>query len=177
MNSAIVVVLLLIVCFLILGGGWFLIMRTEMKIEKKMHTEFELKREEEKQQKILQKYEELLAMEIEWHTQRLASISFFIAKLKKKQDAEYRSTQPSINGDNTQLHSKIKALIFIYFPHLQEDYTKLCKLADCTVYFDYLYGRSNDGARVLRELSDKMQKFAAQSTEFQNRIRNEVTVK
>ena len=63
MDSAIVVVLLLIVCFLILGGGWFLIMRTEMKIEKKMHTEFELKREEEKQQKILQKYEELLAME------------------------------------------------------------------------------------------------------------------
>ncbi|PSR47161.1 hypothetical protein C8256_08630 [Kluyvera genomosp. 2] len=152
-------------------------MRTELKIEKKMRDEFELKREEEKQQKMLQKYEELLAMEIEWHTQRLASIHFFLAKIKKKQDAEYRSTHPSINGDNTQLHSRIKALIFIYFPHLQDDYAKLCKLADCTVYFDYVYGRSNDSARVIRELSDKMQKFAALSTEFQNRIRNEVTVK
>jgi preprotein translocase subunit YajC len=35
MNSAMAVLLLLIVCFLVLGGGWFLIMRTEMKIEKK----------------------------------------------------------------------------------------------------------------------------------------------
>lgn len=177
MDNAIAVVLLLIVSFLVLGGGWFLIMRTELKIEKKMRDEFELKREEEKQQKMLQKYEELLAMEIEWHTQRLASIHFFLAKIKKKQDAEYRSTHPSINGDNTQLHSRIKALIFIYFPHLQDDYAKLCKLADCTVYFDYVYGRANDSARVIRELSDKMQKFAALSTEFQNRIRNEVTVK
>lgn len=177
MDSAIAVLLLLIVCFLVLGGGWFLIMRTEMKIEKKMHDEFELKREEEKQQKVLQKYEELLAMEIEWHTHRIASINFFLAKIKKKQDAEYRGTQASINGDNTHLHSKIKALIFIYFPHLQDDYAKLCKLADCTVYFDFLYGRSSDSGRVVSELTDKRQKFTALSTEFQNRIRNEVTLK
>lgn len=177
MNSAMAVLLLLIVCFLILGGGWFLIMRTEMKIEKKMLNEFELKREEEKHQKTLQKYEELLAMEIEWHTQRIASINFFLAKIKRKQDAEFRGTQASINGDNTHLHSKIKALIFIYFPHLQDDYDKLCKIADCTVYFDFLYGRSSDGPRVIAELNDKLQKFASQSTEFQNRIRNEVTVK
>jgi hypothetical protein len=48
-----------------------------------MLNEFELKREEEKHQKTLQKYEELLAMEIEWHTQRIASINFFLAKIKK----------------------------------------------------------------------------------------------
>ena len=64
MDSAVLIILLLILCFAILGGGWFLIMRTEMKIEKKMLNEFELKRKEEKHQKILQKYEELLAMEI-----------------------------------------------------------------------------------------------------------------
>ena len=177
MDSAVLIILLLILCFAILGGGWFLIMRTEMKIEKKMLNEFELKREEEKHQKTLQKYEELLAMEIEWHTQRIASINFFLAKIKRKQDAEFRGTQASINGDNTHLHSKIKALIFIYFPHLQDDYDKLCKIADCTVYFDFLYGRSSDGPRVIAELNDKLQKFATQSTELQNRIRNEVTVK
>ncbi|MGL5699374.1 MAG: hypothetical protein ACRCYL_08975 [Kluyvera sp.] len=176
MDSAVVILLLFIVCFLVLGGGWLLIMRTEMKIEKKMQSEFEIKREEEKHQKTLQKYEELLAMEIEWHSHRVASIKFFLAKIKKKQDAEYRSTQASINGDNIHLHSKIKALIFIYFPHLQDDYIKLCKTADCTVYFDFVYGRSNDSARVIAELTDKLQKFTAQSTEFQNRIRNEVTV-
>ena len=47
MDNAIAVVLLLIVSFLVLGGGWFLIMRTELKIEQKMRDEFELKREEE----------------------------------------------------------------------------------------------------------------------------------
>lgn len=177
MDSAVLIILLLILCFAILGGGWFLIMRTEMKIEKKMLNEFELKRKEEKHQKILQKYEELLAMEIEWHTQRIASIHFFLAKIKKKQDAQYRGTQASINGDNTHLHSKIKALIFIYFPHLQDDYAKLCKIADCTVYFDYVYGRSSDGPRVLAQLTEKLQKLSAQSTEFQNRIRSEVVVK
>lgn len=60
-----------------------------------MLNEFELKREEEKHQKTLQKYEELLAMEIEWHTQRIASINFFLAKIKRKQDAEFRGHRPA----------------------------------------------------------------------------------
>ena len=68
MDIIFIISLIIIGCILALSGGWILILKAEAKIEQKIMDGLELKRKEDQNNKILQKYEELLAMEIEWHT-------------------------------------------------------------------------------------------------------------
>ena len=117
MDIIFIISLIIIGCILALSGRWILILKAEAKIEQKIMDGLELKRKEDQNNKILQKYEELLAMEIEWHTYRISTIEFFITKVKSKSATETPITQPTISGDS-KLYSKIKALISIYFPHL-----------------------------------------------------------
>lgn len=84
MDIIFIISLIIIGCILALSGGWILILKAEAKIEQKIMDGLELKRKEEQNNKILQKYEELLAMEIEWHTYRISTIEFFITKVKSK---------------------------------------------------------------------------------------------
>ncbi|HGL6915667.1 TPA: hypothetical protein ACKFUJ_000099 [Citrobacter koseri] len=65
MDIIFIISLIIIGCILALSGGWILILKAEAKIEQKIMDGLELKRKEDQNNKILQKYEELLAMEIE----------------------------------------------------------------------------------------------------------------
>ena len=175
MDIIFIISLIIIGCILALSGGWILILKAEAKIEQKIMDGLELKRKEDQNNKILQKYEELLAMEIEWHTYRISTIEFFITKVKSKSATETPITQPTISGDS-KLYSKIKALISIYFPHLQDDYNTLCKVSNCSIYFDFIYGRCTSSNKVITTLTEKRAQFKSLSTEFQSKIRKEVTI-
>lgn len=80
MDIIFIISLIIIGCILALSGGWILILKAEAKIEQKIMDGLELKRKEDQNNKILQKYEELLAMEIEWHTYRISTIEFLDRK-------------------------------------------------------------------------------------------------